>query len=136
MTEPGRSLWAALHLLDRQVLDRDGTPVAKVDDLDFVLSDERDGLPVLTDLLCGSSALARRLHRRAARGLELLRRVILPVAEPGPARITMGAVTDIGTAVTIASSRHDLDVSVADRFLADHVLAHLPGSGIRRGDAR
>ena len=33
MNEAGRSLWLGLHLLDRQVLDCDGQPVAKVDDM-------------------------------------------------------------------------------------------------------
>ena len=32
---PGRVLDARLHLLDRQVLDRDGVPVSTVDDLEL-----------------------------------------------------------------------------------------------------
>ena len=53
---PDRALWAALHLLDRQVVDRDDVPVCKVDDLEF--DDD-----VVTAILWGPDALAGRLHR-------------------------------------------------------------------------
>src|SRR5207248_1933534 len=82
-----RSLWAALQLLDRQITDADGMATAKVDDLEF--TDPADGdLPVLTDLLCGAAALGRRFNRRLGAELERLRRVIVPVEDPGPARIS------------------------------------------------
>ncbi|MDQ1712996.1 MAG: hypothetical protein QOE45_2446 [Frankiaceae bacterium] len=132
MAEAGRSLWAALHLLDRQVVDRDGVPCAKVDDLDFVEAEEPGGLPILTDILCGQAALAHRLDRRRSRAVELLRRVIRPVPEPGPARISFGTVTEIGTDVTVSLRRTDLEVSVVEEWLGRHVLSHVPGSGIRR----
>jgi hypothetical protein len=128
----GRSLWAALHLLDRQVLDRDALPVAKVDDLDFAPSAEPDGLPILTDILCGQAAHAQRFHPRVARALELLRRVIEPVPEPGPARIPWVHVGDVDTAVHLSADRHEFAVTVFDTWLAREVLSRVPGSGVTR----
>ena len=45
---PAGEMWAVLELLDRQIVDRDGTLAGKVDDLEFELPDEPDGLPVVT----------------------------------------------------------------------------------------
>jgi hypothetical protein len=134
MTTAGRSLWAALHLLDRQILDRDGTPLAKVDDLEFSEPESNGDLPVLTDILCGQAALARRFNRRLGRGVELLRRVMQPTAEPGPGRISSGAVTDVGVDVRVALGRNDADVTVMERWLQREVLTHIPGSGIKKRD--
>jgi hypothetical protein len=130
----GRSLWAALHLLDRQVLDRDGLPTAKVDDLELTLPDDPEGVPVLTAILCGQAALARRFDRRLGAALERLRRVVDPRPDPGPARIDWTHVREVRTHVTVSVSRDDLDVTVVDRWLAAAVLSHVPGSGIERGD--
>ena len=54
---------AHLHLLDRQVLDRDGTPVTTVDDL------ELDGIELGARIEPGCPAADRRgdPHRSAAR---------------------------------------------------------------------
>ena len=133
MSAAGRELWARLHLLDRPILDAEGIPSAKVDDLEFSLPEEPDGLPILTAVLCGNAALARRFNRRLAQRLELLRRVFVPVERPGPARIDMSEVKRIGPALHITPRRHELEVATLDRWLARNVLAHLPGSGI---DAR
>jgi hypothetical protein len=132
VADPGRSLWAACHLLDRQVVDRHGVPVAKVDDLELTPSDDADGLPILTDILCGQAALAGRFDRRLGRALEGLRRVIDPTDEPGPARIGFGVVTTIGPEIGLSVDGEELAVTVVDRWLAEHVLSHLPGSGAGR----
>lgn len=50
---------AALHLLDRQVVDRDGRLVAKVDDVELLLGN--DGALAVTALLCGLPALLPRV---------------------------------------------------------------------------
>jgi hypothetical protein len=130
----GRALWAGLHLLDRQVVDRDEVPSAKVDDLDFALADEPGGLPVLTDILCGQAALAGRVWPRLARGLELLRRTVDPVAEPGPARVPWSAVASVATHLTLHVRRQDLPVSVAERWLAREVVGRIPGAAGEEGD--
>jgi hypothetical protein len=135
MSLAGRKLWATLHLLDREVVDIDGIPTAKVDDLEFSMSDESDGLPILTGVLCGSAALSRRFNRRLAGEVERLRRVFVPVENPGPARIDMAVVKHIGPAVEITLRRDELDVTMLDRWLARNLLSHIPGSRIEKGSA-
>lgn len=132
MAESGRSLWAALHLLDRQVVDRDGQLCAKVDDLEFAEASEPGGLPILTHLLCGSAALGRRFNPRLAAELEHLRRVVEPTESPGPARVSAGIVSDIGPAIKVGAARDELPVTFIDHWLARNVLAHIPGSGVTR----
>jgi len=129
----GRPLWAALHLLDRQVVDCNAIATAKVDDLAFVIPDE-GGLPVLTAILTGHAALAHRLNRRWARGLEMLRRVIEPTPEPGPDAISWSCVKDVATQIDLTVSRDELAATAADHWLTEHVLSHIPGSGVRAGD--
>lgn len=55
-TGAGRRVWAVLELLDRQLVDRDGRLVGKVDDVEFELPDDPDGLPCwVSALLVGSA---------------------------------------------------------------------------------
>jgi hypothetical protein len=148
---PGRSLFASLHLLDRQIVDRDGLPLAKVDDLlfsdphDHDDPDDSDGpgplpddtddpgaLPELTALLVGQAALAARFHPGLARTFEHLRRTVDPVPEPGPASVPVTAVTDIGPEISVNLRAEDAAVSRFERWLTQHVLAHIPGSGVPR----
>lgn len=127
----GREVWAAFHLLDRQIVDSADMPVGKVDDLEFQMPED-DGLPVLTDILCGHAALLGRLDRRLGTAGEMLRRVIRPDVDPGPARIPWSAVIDVATDVRLAGSGEGLEVSAVERWLARHVIGHLPGSGAAR----
>lgn len=93
---------AVLHLLDRQVLDRDGLMVCKVDDLE--LSEDGDGLRA-TGLLAGSAALLGRLSPWLRDYWERLgdeqadRRV--------PYRIGLEAVDEVTSAVSLNVTRHD-----------------------------
>ncbi|MFL6157272.1 MAG: hypothetical protein ACJ72D_14340 [Marmoricola sp.] len=61
------TLDAALHLLDRQVVDEDGLLVCNVDDLE--ISDPGDGSLAVTGLLVGGAALVPRFSGRAGRWL-------------------------------------------------------------------
>jgi sporulation protein YlmC with PRC-barrel domain len=58
----GRWLDTALHLLDRQVVDRDGKMVCNVDDLEITIS--AGGEVAVTGLLVGPAALVPRLSGR------------------------------------------------------------------------
>ena len=59
----GRTLWAGLRLLDRQLVDRNGRMTGMVDDL--LLSPSEDGQHLyVTAILSGPGALAQRLDRR------------------------------------------------------------------------
>lgn len=70
---------AALHLLDRQVVDDDGRLLAKVDDVELRL--EADGTIRPTGLLVGLPVLLPRLGRRIGHRLARLHVELRPAAE-------------------------------------------------------
>jgi hypothetical protein len=126
-----RNLWAALHLLDRQLADRDGISAGRVDDLLFREPDDDEDLPVLTHLLTGMAALAERFGSGGvAAQFELLRRVEDPTPSPGPAAIDMADVREIGPAIHLGLSRDQVPNGAVDRWLARTILVHIPGSGV------
>jgi sporulation protein YlmC with PRC-barrel domain len=126
----GRHLWAALQLLDRPLVDREGTSIGRVDDLELELPTEHGALPVVAEVLCGQAALARRFHPRLGRALEWARRVQDPVADPGPARIPADRIISLGTEVRVALDRDEAPTTSIEHWLVREVLRHVPGSGV------
>ena len=61
-----RVLFAALHLLDHQLIDRDGLLAGNVDDLE--LSIDEDGAAHVVALVTGPGALWQRFDRRRLGG--------------------------------------------------------------------
>jgi hypothetical protein len=120
---PGRELDLNLHLLDRQVVDRDGKLVCKVDDIEF----ERgvDGSLYVAAILVGPRALGKRIRGR-------LGRWFVSIAERlsthDMKRIDFAIVDDIGSAIKLTSSRDDLRVAPLDDWLDHYVIARIPGS--------
>jgi hypothetical protein len=115
----GRVLDAQLHLLDRQILDSEGVPVAAVDDLELEGAEVGEGFevgrtpPRLTALLSGNVLGTRifggrpptsRLHRIDAR-----------------------LISDVGVVVRIAALAERFDITWVERWLRDHVMARIPG---------
>ena len=100
---------AALHLLDRQVVDKDGLMVCKVDDLEISFSD--DGAPpAVTRILTGPAALVPRMSSRTGHllrkrwislGIQYARRDV-------PLCIDLGLVERIGSGVELNVSREGL----------------------------
>ena len=117
---PGRRLLLGRQLLDRQIVDRDGTPVGKVDDL------ELDG-PRVTALLTGQQALGPRLggwlghwvRRSAAR---------LDVDRLGPRRIPWDLVARVDSAVHLSTRVELLAAAPLERWLDDHLIGRIPGA--------
>jgi sporulation protein YlmC with PRC-barrel domain len=115
----GRVLDAHLHLLDRQVLDSEGTPVTTVDDL------ELDGIelgvriapgsppPKVTAILTGPQLLMRIFggHAPAAR------RIVIPWT----------SVAAVGTTVRLGVDSDSLDASWVERWLSRHIIGRIPG---------
>jgi len=109
---------ARLHLLDRQVLDRDRVPVTTVDDLELRGT---DGDPdptgadtvVLTELLSGPVLATRIFGGR-------------PPASRWH-RIGWRHVADVGVSLRLGVRGADLDVTWTERWLRDHVVARIPG---------
>ncbi len=104
----GDALDAVLHLLDRQVVDREGRMVCKVDDVE--LTEHGDGTWEVTGLLAGPPALVPRYGGRVGHALEQTWRR-LGVQERDrlvPWRIGLALVDDLGSGVTLLASRDGL----------------------------
>jgi sporulation protein YlmC with PRC-barrel domain len=116
-----------LQLLDRQVLDRDGRLVSKVDDLELTV--DADGVPVVTAILVGPRALGPRLGGRLGRWIQALASRL--AASPGddPPRIPFGFVTAVHSAVDVSRTRDELAVAPLEAWVDQHLIGRLPGSG-------
>jgi sporulation protein YlmC with PRC-barrel domain len=115
-----------LRLLDRQVVDRDGGLICKVDDVEFERG--RDGSWHVVALLSGPQALGPRLPGRFGRWVMAVGRRLSLHPDVAPRRIPFDRVTDIGSAVTVDRARDELDVAVLEDWVREHVIDPIPGS--------
>jgi sporulation protein YlmC with PRC-barrel domain len=120
----GRVLDLALHLLDRQVVDTDGNPVGKVDDVEI----DEDGYVVA--LLVGPHAIAARLGGRLGDWLGFWTRVLGGATEP--TRIDVDLLTDLGSHVTVARTRTQLGAHRNEDRVREYLIGRIPG-GRREG---
>jgi hypothetical protein len=114
-----RYLDAHLHLLDRQVLDVHGVPVAVVDDLE--LSEIPAGqeippdtpAPVITALLSGPTLATRIFGGRPPESRML--------------RTPWVAIREIGVVIKLSVGRDTQDLFWTERWVRDHVIGRIPG---------
>jgi sporulation protein YlmC with PRC-barrel domain len=127
MTMPeGRELDLHLQLLDRQVQDRDGRMICKIDDLELEL--DETGRPYVTAILCGPRALGPRLGGRLGRWVAAVAaRLATPDQQEIP-RIDFAQVTDIGSAIIIARTADELHVAPLEDWVNRYIIARIPGS--------
>jgi len=85
--------YANEFLLDREILDKDDTPVGKVDDLDFEILP--DGSPVLSAILCGPTALGPRLGGRLGTWWVSIARRLRPNDDPTPVHVGIDDVDHV-----------------------------------------
>ncbi|HVL60392.1 MAG TPA: hypothetical protein VM430_03150 [Microbacterium sp.] len=115
----GRVLDAHLHLLDRQVLDRDGTPVTTVDDV------ELDGIELGARIEPGSPAPT---VAAILTGPQLPMRIF---GGHAPARrrvaIPWKLVASVGTTVRLGVGSDSLDASWVERWVSGHIIGRIPG---------
>jgi len=121
----GRRWSAGLELLDRQLVDSAGRMAGKVDDLALELRDERP--PVVTDLLAGPGALARRIGGRLGSWIASVHER-LGGSTADSARISFGVVGRVDDHVTLIVSREDVSTFRAELWVRDHIIARIPGS--------
>jgi sporulation protein YlmC with PRC-barrel domain len=120
----GRVLDLHLHLLDRQVIDRDGQFVCKVDDLE--LEADESGNLLVTGIVVGARGLGPRLGGRLGRWVSAIAGRI--ATEPTLV-ISFSHVSEIGNAVTVGSTRADLQVDPLEQWVEQHIISRIPGSG-------
>ncbi|UUT36260.1 hypothetical protein [Microbacterium elymi] len=114
----GRGIDARLHLLDRQMLDRDQKPVSTVDDVELDGATigqpvDHDQPPTVTALLVGAAVLPR----------------IFGGAMPRSrwARIDWEHVTALDTVIELNDAAEELDAVWLERWIRDRIIAHIPG---------
>jgi sporulation protein YlmC with PRC-barrel domain len=124
----GRQLLLGFDLLDRQILDRDGEDVGKVDDLELGLDGAGSDPPYVAALLVGPQALGPRLG-------EWLGRTVAAVAarldadRSGPLRIPYELVARVDSAVWLSVRKELLAEPVLEGWLREHLIGRIPGSG-------
>jgi hypothetical protein len=122
-------VWAALDLLDRQLVDRNGRLAGKVDDVEFAVDDDSDALPRVDALLSGLGALANQLGGDLGRWLTSIERRLALRRDRAPSRIDFGAVKSIGSSIELAADREELDGNRAERWVRDVLISKIPGAG-------
>ncbi|WP_313540318.1 hypothetical protein [Leifsonia aquatica] len=114
----GQVIDAELHLLDRQILDRDDLPVATVDDLELsdIPLDEAiepgTPAPVIENLLSGSALWTRMFGGRPPRSRLH--------------RIPWSDVARVDIVVSLGVPGEELDVTWVERWARDHIVARIP----------
>lgn len=98
MKSAERPIDVGLDLLDRLVLDCDGVPLGRVDDLELVHLD--DGSLAVVGLLVGPQAWGRRMGSRFGGAVEQLARRLRNGA--GPVRIAIRDVAGMDPSVRLA----------------------------------
>lgn len=116
----------ALHLLDRQVQDRDGRAVSNVDDLELTFPD--NGPPYVSAILCGPQALAPRLGGLLGRWLQFWSEVLSREKTVEPGRIPIELVNGIGSAVTVTKARSTLGVHGNEDRAREYLIDRIPGA--------
>jgi hypothetical protein len=125
--EAGRVVDAGLELLDRQMIDVNERMAGNVDDLELTLSPD-GGPPSVTAILAGPGALARRIGGRIGTTIATIHERLQESGIEGPARVSFGAVTSVGSDVRLAVSRQDLEIYRFERWVRDAIIAKIPGS--------
>jgi sporulation protein YlmC with PRC-barrel domain len=124
----GRRVYAAFHLLDRQIVDADGMLAGKVDDLELEQLGEGQQLYV-TAILTGLGALGPRIGGYLGSWFSGVHRRLHPDPEPRPARIPFDAVKRINTEVELAVRGDQLENQELEAWVREHVIDHIPGAG-------
>ena len=117
---------AHLHLLDRQIVDKDGRLVGKVDDLELELPDD-GGLPVVKAILCGPLALGPRIGGRLGVWFVAIGRRLRAHGGSQPVRIGFGAVAEAGAVIKLAITAEQAGATALEQWCADKVIRRLPG---------
>lgn len=126
MTDEPLLIDARLHLLGRQVHDKDDVPVCVIDDVELTIGDDDtpvdpgehtvvvDGPAKVHALLSDRSLLTRIFGGRLPSSLRH--------------RIAWTDVGRIGLVITLDRSGEGLDQTYGERWMRDHVIGRIPGA--------
>jgi sporulation protein YlmC with PRC-barrel domain len=114
------------NLLDRQIVDRDGEPVGKVDDVELGYDD--DGVPWVSALLVGQRVLGDRIGGILGRWMAGTAHRLSAEPDRPPLRIAMDLVGEVTSAVNLTVSRELLPDPPLETWLRDHLVGRIPGA--------
>lgn len=114
-------------LLDQQVLDRRKRNVAKLDGL--LMEVREDAPPRIVALEIGTTVALRRISERLARWYEAVR---TRFEHAPPFEIPWSKVGRVDIAVHVDIDASESEAYHFERWLRDHVIGPIPGSGAKR----
>ncbi|HEX5512063.1 MAG TPA: hypothetical protein VFX41_10135 [Actinomycetales bacterium] len=114
-------------LLDRQIIAADGTPVGKVDDLEF--TDPDDGTPpTLTAILCGPLAFGPRLGGLLGLWWLSTARRLRREGDPAPAHIPFDQVESVDRKeICLSVSGDHVGAQFLRTWTREKIVDRLPG---------
>jgi sporulation protein YlmC with PRC-barrel domain len=115
-----------LDLLDRQIIDRDGEPVGKVDDVELTYDDT--GTPHVSALLMGQQVLGQRIGGWLGRCIAGTAGRLSGSPDRPPMRISIDLVAAVDSAVNLSVSRQLLPDPPLETWLRDHLIIRMPGA--------
>jgi sporulation protein YlmC with PRC-barrel domain len=121
-------VWAVLELLDRQLVDRHGRLVGKVDDVELD-RDTPDGLPRVSALLAGLGALANHFGGEISHALAAAERRLARNPDGSSSRVDWALVRELGSSIELDADREDLDTNRGERWVRDVIVDKIPGAG-------
>jgi sporulation protein YlmC with PRC-barrel domain len=113
-------------LLDRQIVDTDGEPVGKADDVE--LTPDENGVPRVTALLLGQQVLGDRIGGTVGRWISTTARRLSGPDRP-PMRIDYSLVESVGGSINLSVKRELLRDPPLEVWLRDHLINRIPGAG-------
>jgi sporulation protein YlmC with PRC-barrel domain len=123
------SLDLALDLMDKQLLDSEGTPCGKVEDIELQPSDKKGEGPAVVAVLTSLGTLGPRLGGRVGRWMVATWRRLRPEEEPQAARIPWEWIEKVDFAIHLSVKREEAGLDLSEGWFRDHVIARIPGAG-------
>jgi sporulation protein YlmC with PRC-barrel domain len=114
------------NLLDRQIVDREGALVGKVDDVELRLPPGQP--PRVTALLVGQESLGERLGGALGAALAGSARRLRSEEDSAPIRIPFEVIAEIGSAITLSISKDLLAEPALEGWLREKFIGRIPGA--------
>lgn len=113
-----------LEILDRQLIDSEGEPCGKVDDIE--MDYDGSGPPVVTAILTNPGALGPRVGV-AGKMMRAVWRRLHPDRDPKPIPIGWDLVAKIDFAVHLTVQREEAGLMRSEHWAYETILSKIPG---------